>query len=63
MSTHSLTTALTLYHSGTLSLPQAARLAGCTEEELVPILGKHGIPVRVGRPPHGRAGTQTAQPS
>lgn len=52
MSTHSLTTALTLYRSGTLSLAQAARQAGCTEHEFAAVLGKHGITVReLGRSP------------
>jgi hypothetical protein len=31
---HSFGSALTLYRSGTLSLPQAARLAGCAEAAL-----------------------------
>lgn len=63
MSTHSLTTALTLYRSGTLSLTQAARHAGCTEGELTNILGKHGIPIRLGRVSHGRGETRRAQVS
>jgi predicted HTH domain antitoxin len=46
MHTHALTSALTLYRSGTLSLTQAAHLAGVSESELRRELGKYGIPVR-----------------
>lgn len=46
MHTHALTTAMTLYQSGTLSLPEAAARAGRSERELVVALKRHGIPVR-----------------
>jgi predicted HTH domain antitoxin len=46
MHTHALTTALTLYRSGTLSLTQAAHRAGCSEREMIHALGKHGIAIR-----------------
>jgi predicted HTH domain antitoxin len=46
MHTHALTTALTLYRSGTLSLTQAAHRAGCSEREMVRALGRHGISIR-----------------
>ena len=46
MHTHALNTALTLYHSGTLSLSQAAHRAGCSEREMARSLGRHGIVVR-----------------
>ena len=46
MHSHALTSALTLYRSGTLSLAQAASLAGVSETDLTASLGKHGIPVR-----------------
>ncbi len=49
MHTHSLTTALTLYRSGTLTLDQAAHQAGISESELRATLGKHGIPIREDR--------------
>jgi hypothetical protein len=39
MSTHSFRTALTLYRSGTLSLSQAARQAGCSEAAMASALG------------------------
>ncbi|WP_251342073.1 UPF0175 family protein [Haloplanus halophilus] len=39
MSTHSFRTALTLYRSGTLSLAQAARQAGCSETAMASALG------------------------
>ncbi|MFC7172420.1 hypothetical protein ACFR97_00915 [Haloplanus litoreus] len=38
MSTHSFRTALTLYRSGTLSLAQAARHAGCSEAAMASAL-------------------------
>jgi predicted HTH domain antitoxin len=46
MHTHARTTALTLYHSGTLSLTQAAQRAGCSEREMAHALGRHGIDIR-----------------
>lgn len=46
MHTHALTTAMTLYRSGTLSLSEAAARAGRSEEELLVALKQHGIPVR-----------------
>ena len=46
MHTHALTTALTLYRSGTVTLTQAARSAGCTEPEMAATLREHGISVR-----------------
>ena len=46
MHTHALTTAMTLYQSGTLSLPEAAARAGRSERELLVALKQHGIPVR-----------------
>ena len=46
MHTHALTTAMTLYQSGTLTLSQAATRAGRSEAELVAALQKHGIDVR-----------------
>jgi hypothetical protein len=39
MATNSFRTAVTLYRSGTLSLPQAARYAGCSEVALAATLG------------------------
>ena len=60
MSTHSLTTALTLYRSRTLSLSQAARQAGCTEVEFVNVLGKRGISVRGTQSPGGTLDNSTA---
>ena len=38
-------TALTLFRSGTLTLPQAAVRAGCSESELASALRKRGIAV------------------
>jgi hypothetical protein len=46
MHTHALTTAMTLYRSGTLSLSQAAARAGRSERELVLALKQHSIPLR-----------------
>jgi predicted HTH domain antitoxin len=46
MHTHALTTALTLYRSGTLSLTQAAHRAGCSEREMARSLARYGIVVR-----------------
>lgn len=46
MHTHALTTAMTLYQSGTLSLSEAAARAGRSERELILALKQHGIPVR-----------------
>lgn len=46
MHTHALTTAMTLYQSGTLSLSEAAARAGRSERELVAALKQHGIPLR-----------------
>jgi predicted HTH domain antitoxin len=49
MHTHALTTAVTLYRSGTLTLAQAASQAGVSEVDLRATLGKHGIPIREDR--------------
>lgn len=46
MHTHALTTAMTLYQSGTLTLSQAATRAGRSESELVAALHQHGIELR-----------------
>ncbi|ADQ65733.1 hypothetical protein C499_11041 [Halogeometricum borinquense DSM 11551] len=46
MHTHALTTAMTLYQSGTLTLSQAATRAGRSEEALVSALHQHGVEVR-----------------
>ena len=46
MSTHGLTTALTLYRSGTFTLAQAARSAGLAEEDFAAALRKRGFDVR-----------------
>ncbi|SFR32958.1 DUF7317 family protein [Halogeometricum limi] len=54
MHTHALTTAMTLYKSGTLTLSQAATRAGRSEAELVVVLHQHGIDVR------DESGTPTA---
>ena len=43
MHTHALTTVMTLYQSGTLTLSQAATRAGRSEAELVAALHQHGI--------------------
>ncbi|QCJ46901.1 MULTISPECIES: DUF7317 family protein [Haloprofundus] len=43
MHTHSLTTALTLYRSGTLTLAQAASRAGKSQAEFRKVLAAHGI--------------------
>jgi hypothetical protein len=40
MHTNSFRTALTLYRNGTLSLPQAARRAGCSEAAMAAALGR-----------------------
>jgi len=57
MSTHSLTTALTLYRSGTLSLAQAARQAGRSEAELLLAVDRYGIPRHESPGSPGRPGT------
>jgi predicted HTH domain antitoxin len=46
MSTHSLTVAVTLYRSGTLTLTQAARRAGLDEDGMRDALRSYGVPVR-----------------
>lgn len=46
MSCKSLTTALTLYRSETLTLEQAARRSGVPAVRFVAVLRTHGIPVR-----------------
>ncbi|ERG98822.1 MAG: hypothetical protein J07HQX50_02870 [Haloquadratum sp. J07HQX50] len=46
MYTHGLTTALTLYQSGTLNLSEAASHAGRSESDFVVSLERHGIRVR-----------------
>ena len=48
MHTHALTTAMTLYRSGTLSLSQAAARAGRSERDLLVALKQHGVPLRKG---------------
>lgn len=42
MHTNSFRTALTLYRSGTFSLSQAARHAGCSEAAMASVLGPDG---------------------
>ncbi|QLD89040.1 UPF0175 family protein [Natronomonas salina] len=46
MSCKSLTTALTLYRSETLTLEQAARRSGVPAMKFAAALRSHGIPVR-----------------
>lgn len=46
MSSHGLTTALTLYRSGTLTLSTAAARAGLSEAEFRTALHRRGIDVR-----------------
>ncbi|MGM0591965.1 MAG: DUF7317 family protein [Halobacteriota archaeon] len=46
MHARSLTTALTLYGSGTLSLSQAATRAGLADSTMAATLRAYGIPVR-----------------
>lgn len=48
MPTHGLTTAMTLYRSGTLTLGQAAARAGRTEASFVRALETYGVPLREG---------------
>jgi predicted HTH domain antitoxin len=60
MHTHALTTALTLYRSGTLSLTQAAHRAGCSEQEMVRSLGRHGIAVRESFAPRAASENRSA---
>ena len=50
MCSHTYTTAMTLYRSGTLTLEQAATRAGCSESVLRKTLHAHGIEVREDRP-------------
>lgn len=45
MNSRGLNTAMELYRSGTLTLTQAARRAGCTEAELTAALGSAGVDV------------------
>ncbi|MFC6827022.1 DUF7317 family protein [Halopelagius fulvigenes] len=59
MHTHALTTAMTLYRSGTLSLSEAAARAGRSEAELLAALKQHGIPVREESGTEVRSGTGT----
>ncbi|WP_380681270.1 UPF0175 family protein [Salinigranum sp. GCM10025319] len=61
MHTHALTTALTLYRSGTLSLTQAAHRAGCSEREMVRTLSRHGIAVRESFVSHATLKNQSAR--
>ena len=49
MCSHTFTTAMTLYRSGTLTLSQAARRAGCSESVMRKTLCAHGIEVREDR--------------
>jgi predicted HTH domain antitoxin len=58
MSLQSLTTALTLYRSGTLDLDQAARQGGVSTAKLATELRSRAIPVREGE--HGGATDQAA---
>jgi predicted HTH domain antitoxin len=46
MSSHGLTTALTLYRSGTITLATAAARAGLSEAEFRAALHRRGIDVR-----------------
>lgn len=48
MNSRGLKTAMELYRSGTLTLTQAARRAGCTESQLVAALGSAGVDVSAG---------------
>ena len=50
MCSHTFTTAMTLYRSGTLTLSQAATRAGCSESVMRNTLYAHGIEVREDRP-------------
>jgi predicted HTH domain antitoxin len=50
MHTSSLTQALTLYRSGTLTLAQAAARAGRSEAEFRAAMDRHGVPARSERP-------------
>ncbi|MFC5367940.1 DUF7317 family protein [Salinirubrum litoreum] len=43
MHTHALTTAITLYENGTLTLTQAAKRAGRTPEAMEAALRAHGV--------------------
>ena len=43
MNPRGLNTAMELYRSGTLTLPQAARRAGCTETQLLRALHSSGL--------------------
>jgi len=56
MSFQSLTTALTLYRSGTLDIDQAARQGGVSTAKLATELRSRGIPVREAE--HGGATDQ-----
>jgi len=58
MSLQSLTTALTLYRSGTFDLDQAARQGGVSTSKLATELRSRGIPVR--ETEHGGATDPTA---
>ena len=49
MCSHTFTTAMTLYRSGTLTLEQAAVRAGCSESVMRKSLCAHGIEVREDR--------------
>ena len=49
MCSHTFTTAMTLYRSGTLTLSQAATRAGCSESVMRKTLCAHGIEVREDR--------------
>jgi predicted HTH domain antitoxin len=46
MHTHALTTAITLYENGTLTLTQAAKRAGKTPEAMRATLHAHGVDTR-----------------
>jgi hypothetical protein len=49
MNSRGLNTAMELYRSGTLTLTQAAKRAGCTESQLLGALGSAGVDVSAGR--------------
>jgi predicted HTH domain antitoxin len=50
MHTHALTTAITLYENGTLTLTQAAKRAGRTTETMESALRAHGVDPAGGEP-------------
>lgn len=48
MNSRGLNTAMELYRSGTLTLTQAAKRAGCTESQLLGALDSTGVSVPAG---------------